>query len=51
MQENRQLIRSSFEIDNMQKIVLASGNVGKLRELREILADKEITLVPQSEFD
>jgi len=35
----------------MQKIVLASGNAGKLKELREILSDKEIDLVPQSQFD
>lgn len=35
----------------MQKIVLASGNVAKLTELREILAEREVNLVPQSEFD
>ncbi len=34
----------------MQKIVLASGNAGKLRELRQILAEKEIGLLPQSNF-
>ena len=32
------------------KIVLATGNAGKLREIREILADSEITIVPQSDF-
>ena len=35
----------------MQKIVLASSNAGKLLELRDILAQKEVELVPQSEFD
>lgn len=35
----------------MQKIVLASGNAGKLRELRDILTSKEIDLVLQSDFD
>lgn len=34
----------------MQKIVLASGNAGKLRELQQILAAKEIDLLPQSDF-
>lgn len=34
----------------MQKVVLASGNQGKLRELRDILAVKDVELVPQSEF-
>jgi XTP/dITP diphosphohydrolase len=32
-------------------IVMASGNAGKLREIRRILADFGITVVPQSEFD
>jgi XTP/dITP diphosphohydrolase len=34
----------------MKKIVLASGNKGKLVELNAILADKNIELLPQSEF-
>lgn len=34
----------------MQKIVLASGNAGKLREFQQILAEKEIDLLPQSDF-
>ena len=34
----------------MQKIVLASGNAGKLIELQQILAQKEISLLPQAEF-
>lgn len=35
----------------MNKIVLASSNAGKLKELQAILSSKNITLVPQSEFD
>jgi len=34
----------------MQKIVLASGNQGKLVELQAILAEKDVQLIPQSEF-
>ncbi|BAN69922.1 RdgB/HAM1 family non-canonical purine NTP pyrophosphatase [endosymbiont of unidentified scaly snail isolate Monju] len=33
------------------KIVLASNNKGKLRELGELLADHDIELVPQGELD
>ena len=32
------------------KIVMASGNVGKIREIARILGDFDITVVPQSEF-
>ena len=32
------------------KIVMASGNLGKLREISRILADLDIVVVPQSEF-
>lgn len=32
------------------KIVLATGNAGKVREISRILADLEIEIVPQSEF-
>ena len=32
------------------KIVLASGNAGKLREIVRILGDLDLTVVPQSEF-
>ena len=35
----------------MQRIVLASGNKGKLTELESILNIKEITLIPQSELN
>jgi len=35
----------------MNKIVLASSNSGKLKELQAILAEKQVTLVLQSEFD
>ena len=34
-----------------EKIVLASSNAAKLRELQAILSDKHVTLVPQSDFD
>lgn len=34
----------------MQKIVLASGNAGKLIELQAILAKKQVSLIPQSEY-
>ena len=33
-----------------RKIVMASGNVGKLREINRILADFDAEIVPQSEF-
>lgn len=33
------------------KVVLASNNKGKLRELGELLADHDIQVVPQREFD
>jgi XTP/dITP diphosphohydrolase len=35
----------------LEKIVLASSNSAKLKELQDILITKKITLVPQSEFD
>jgi XTP/dITP diphosphohydrolase len=34
----------------MQKIVIASGNAGKLREIRRILEPLEFNIVPQSDF-
>ena len=34
----------------MQKIVLASGNAGKLKEFRQILATRSVDLLAQSEF-
>ena len=34
----------------MKKIVLASGNPGKLREFAEILSDLHLEIVPQSQF-
>lgn len=36
---------------SFSKIVLASSNAAKLRELQAILAGKGVTLVPQSDFD
>jgi XTP/dITP diphosphohydrolase len=35
----------------MKKIVLASGNRGKVREINQILAGLDIEVVPQSDFD
>lgn len=34
-----------------KRIVLASGNKGKVKEIQAILAEKDIEVVPQSEFD
>ena len=34
----------------MKKIVIASGNPGKLREIARILAPLEIEAAPQSDF-
>jgi len=34
-----------------QRVVLASNNKGKLRELGELLADQHIQVLPQGEFD
>ena len=33
------------------RIVLATGNVGKVRELQHLLADMDYEIVPQSEFN
>jgi XTP/dITP diphosphohydrolase len=35
----------------MRRIVIASSNVGKLREIQSILAPLDIEVMPQSEFD
>lgn len=35
----------------MKKIVLASGNRGKVREINQILAGLDIEVVPQSDYD
>ncbi|NOQ94606.1 MAG: RdgB/HAM1 family non-canonical purine NTP pyrophosphatase [Methylophaga sp.] len=35
----------------MDQIVLASGNLGKLREFSQLLAPMDIEVIPQSEFD
>lgn len=35
----------------MKKIVLASGNRGKVREINQILAGLDVEVVPQSDFD
>jgi len=34
-----------------QRIVLATGNPGKVRELQQLLADMDLEIVPQSEFN
>jgi XTP/dITP diphosphohydrolase len=36
---------------DMQKIVLASNNAGKVREINQILAGLDFEVVPQAEFD
>lgn len=35
----------------IDKLVLASGNQGKLREFSQLFADKNIQVIPQNEFD
>ncbi|SDK74236.1 RdgB/HAM1 family non-canonical purine NTP pyrophosphatase [Microbulbifer yueqingensis] len=35
----------------IEKIVLASGNAGKLREFSQLFSDWDIAVVPQSDFD
>ena len=35
----------------MKKVVLASGNKGKVREINQILAGLDLEVVPQTEFD
>ncbi|WP_415886679.1 XTP/dITP diphosphatase [Neptuniibacter sp. QD37_6] len=35
----------------INKIVLASGNKGKLKEFNQVLADLDVEVVPQSEFN
>jgi XTP/dITP diphosphohydrolase len=35
----------------MKKIVLASGNEGKVREFNQLLAELDMEVVPQTEFD
>ena len=35
----------------MQKLVLASGNAGKLKEFQQLLRDCDFEIVPQSSFD
>jgi XTP/dITP diphosphohydrolase len=35
----------------IEKLVLASGNQGKLREFAQLFADKDIEVIPQNEFD
>lgn len=34
-----------------EQIVLASGNPGKVREINQLLAEQQIRVIPQSEFD
>ncbi|MBT4606809.1 MAG: non-canonical purine NTP pyrophosphatase, partial [Thiotrichales bacterium] len=35
----------------MSRVVLATGNKGKVRELGELLANFEMEVVPQTEFN
>ena len=39
------------EIIELKKIVLASGNTGKLREIQAVLDQQRFSLIKQSEFD
>lgn len=34
-----------------EKIVLASGNAGKVREINQLLSQQQIQVIPQSDFD
>ena len=34
----------------MRRVVLATGNAGKLAEMRAILASRDLEVIPQSEF-
>ncbi|MCW8945069.1 MAG: XTP/dITP diphosphatase [Sedimenticola sp.] len=34
-----------------EKVVLASGNAGKVREINQLLAQHQIQVIPQSDFD
>jgi XTP/dITP diphosphohydrolase len=38
-------------MNKITKIVLASGNAGKVREINKLFADSGIEVVPQSDFD
>jgi len=38
-------------MNELRKVVLASGNPGKLREFNRMLADAHFDIVPQSEYD
>lgn len=40
-----------FGHSKMQRVVLASGNKGKLKELGELLSNADIEVIPQSAFD
>ena len=35
----------------IEKIVLATGNAGKVKEFSELFASQNIRIAPQSEFD
>jgi len=37
-------------VSQQKKLVLASANPGKIKELQELLADQDITIVPQGEL-
>ncbi|MGH7463283.1 MAG: non-canonical purine NTP pyrophosphatase, partial [Longimicrobiales bacterium] len=37
-------------MDSVKRVVLASGNPGKLREMRQLLAGLGLDIVPQSEL-
>lgn len=41
----------TYALPTIEKLVLASGNQGKLREFSQLFADKNIQVIPQNEFD
>jgi XTP/dITP diphosphohydrolase len=43
-------LRLCGEISGVKQLVLASGNPGKIREFRELLAPLELEVVPQGEL-
>ncbi len=45
------MIQDLIGINVMKKIVLASNNQGKVREINQILAERDINVLPQSEFN
>lgn len=49
-QRSRRRIRELADVTSLSKIVFASDNPGKIREVAAIFADLDIAIVPQSEY-